>query len=768
MLPKVFISHSSAQKESYAKSIVEVIGRDQCILDCYDFEPAYRSWDEIARNIDKSSFFVFLASSESLKSSWCEKEVQRAKQAYQRGEISHFLVYIIDPALSFKDMPDWMSKEECFNMKYFRSPIQIGRDVQQKLRIFTSDRYPELKIERNSFFGRNIEINDFQLGKVSRPYAKSLIISGRPGSGRKHFAKRCMTDLKMNPFAEPVKINLSRDERIEDLISQLNTITYLYSDDSLIDILQANDEVKLQKAVEQLREVSEYAYILIDDDRSIVEGSGHLSSWFENILISKNLPAQLKTFVTSTIKLRSFHVSKFDKELQYIDFPEMSFNDRLILLSEYIGIYGEKHEEKQDLEEFAKRLVYSPSQLKEIAKVIAKRGIREARQSLSAFENDGKGRIRGMLADMNEESPMADFLLIMGVLESCSYDNLKDIYKDKFPEIESRIPELIDRGIISEFGPSSSFLRIDSAVSRYIQQSGLKLRKELRTNLDNFIKQCISGELPSITEDLTTYLFTAKKAFEEGKLPVEKLFLPSVALKSIISLYYENKGSENHNYNKVVKLCKELLDKGQNIHLNEEYRQDVTYWLCLALAQLGLEKEFFKYVNGLGGDRKNFLYGFWFRNQHLYNEAKLYYQKVIDARHSVSKKKAQNEMVIVLTHLKDYPKAFDLAYELYQGQPDNPYYISSLFRVMTLRNEKSKKARELQDQLKQTMGEMLIKDKDQYIAAMDLYILLRNPAETPEMKFNQINHLREKYGHQMIKYLNEAILYALDYLGGKK
>ena len=63
---------------------------------------------------------------------------------------------------------------------------------------------------------------------------------------------------------------------------------------------------------------------------------------------------------------------------------------------------------------------------------------------------------------------------------------------------------------------------------------------------------------------------------------------------------------------------------------------------------------------------------------------------------------------------------------------------------------------------------MLIKDKDQYIAAMDLYILLRNPAETPEMKFNQINHLREKYGHQMIKYLNEAILYALDYLGGKK
>lgn len=57
---KAFISHSSKQKEEFVEPLAELLGRDSCIIDAYDFESSYKSLDEIYRNIDKCSIFVFL------------------------------------------------------------------------------------------------------------------------------------------------------------------------------------------------------------------------------------------------------------------------------------------------------------------------------------------------------------------------------------------------------------------------------------------------------------------------------------------------------------------------------------------------------------------------------------------------------------------------------------------------------------------------------------------------------------------------------------
>ena len=54
---KAFISHSSAQKE-FAQELVNTIGRDYCKIDCFDFEPAYKSIDEIFKAIDSCTIFV--------------------------------------------------------------------------------------------------------------------------------------------------------------------------------------------------------------------------------------------------------------------------------------------------------------------------------------------------------------------------------------------------------------------------------------------------------------------------------------------------------------------------------------------------------------------------------------------------------------------------------------------------------------------------------------------------------------------------------------
>ena len=79
---KAFISHSSAQKD-FVKRLVDILGRDYCIVDCYDFEPAYKTIDEIYRKINQSTVFVLLLSREALSSEWVTKEIRYAKTKLQ-------------------------------------------------------------------------------------------------------------------------------------------------------------------------------------------------------------------------------------------------------------------------------------------------------------------------------------------------------------------------------------------------------------------------------------------------------------------------------------------------------------------------------------------------------------------------------------------------------------------------------------------------------------------------------------------------------------
>ena len=49
---KAFISHSSKQKD-FALELVNRLGRDYCKIDCYNFESAYKSINEIYRAIER-------------------------------------------------------------------------------------------------------------------------------------------------------------------------------------------------------------------------------------------------------------------------------------------------------------------------------------------------------------------------------------------------------------------------------------------------------------------------------------------------------------------------------------------------------------------------------------------------------------------------------------------------------------------------------------------------------------------------------------------
>ena len=158
---KAFISHSSAQKD-FAQELVNKIGRDYCKIDCFDFEPAYKSIDEIFRAIDSCTIFVLLISREALASEWVQKEIYKAKDKLTTGQLEQFWPYIIDSSLSLEDVPSWMVKEECFNLKYFVSPEMLRKDIEQKIRRLIWRENPKIMARETAIIGRSTENEAFE------------------------------------------------------------------------------------------------------------------------------------------------------------------------------------------------------------------------------------------------------------------------------------------------------------------------------------------------------------------------------------------------------------------------------------------------------------------------------------------------------------------------------------------------------------------------------------------------------------------------------
>ena len=139
---KAFISHSSEQKQ-FVLDLVEILGRDYCIVDCYNFNSAYQTINEIYDKIDKSTVFVLLLSKASLS-------------------------------------PEWMKKDKCFNLKKFKSCKILAHDIEQKFRRIIWSKNPKRKQLETLMVGRNKDIDNFEnIYQSARGMnLRALVISG--------------------------------------------------------------------------------------------------------------------------------------------------------------------------------------------------------------------------------------------------------------------------------------------------------------------------------------------------------------------------------------------------------------------------------------------------------------------------------------------------------------------------------------------------------------------------------------------------------------
>jgi hypothetical protein len=106
---KAFLAHSSHDK-FYTDIVAKRLSRARVVYDKQNFEPGADFRESIRQGLDQSSLFVLFASEQSLRSTWVRFEIDEAELRKISGKLQGILVFVIDPKLEFRDLPEWMRR----------------------------------------------------------------------------------------------------------------------------------------------------------------------------------------------------------------------------------------------------------------------------------------------------------------------------------------------------------------------------------------------------------------------------------------------------------------------------------------------------------------------------------------------------------------------------------------------------------------------------------------------------------------------------------
>lgn len=667
-----FISHSSKQRP-YVEKLVEDLGKDKCIVDKYDFEPAYKTYDEIVRCLDKCALFVLLISQESLMSDWVKEEVRLANQCFKQGKIRRVLPYIIDDRVRIEDVPSWIKDDECFNLKYFLKPRLLVRELKQKYRAYIWEKDDRTRLKDTMFVGWNDKIDEFQSKLYSGDGAakKAMILSGREGIGKERFFYKCIEEIgTYNKAQEPFVINVDSKSSIEDVIIQLNAILEKYtSDEELNVVLSSSTDDKTAIAVAMINELYAAGSIIwIYDKMGCVRPDRNLSDWFESVLVHTDLEKRFGIFLFSSVAAHTFIESKY-KELIHIQLMPMSTRDRKKLFYKFAAAIGLPQISECDADVFVSRLLESPEQLMDAVLAIKSRGLNSAKRDLEELVKLGEKKGTAIVDYVKADEIRYKIAVVLSKVEFLNISDLQKVLDFDEDEILRALLQLMSWSLIEMYGPDDMYVQLDGFVSDYFQRNRLNKDKEIDRLLDEVLSNTIRDS-KEITEDVSAYLYEKQKALLRGDEQTVYL-IPHLVIKAIIDTYNKRDWSE------VIKLCDRMLNNNHNVF--PEIIRETKYWLCLALAREN-NNRFFDEVKDIDGYDNEFLKGFYYRNAGEFDRAYKYYRDVLE--YSPSKQRARREMVIVLLSLKRYEEALELAKENYDKEQSNSYHINAYFRCL--------------------------------------------------------------------------------------
>ena len=710
MILKSFISHSSSQKRT-AEIIRNIVGADYCWIDKYDFEPAYKTIDEIYNKLDKTKIFVLLISKESIGSNWVQLEIKKAKELLEKKKILLFSCYILDNT-KLEDLPEWMVNEECYNLKHFSNPVFIAQDIKKKMMRILLEQDSLYKLEQQIYVGRNDEQNEFEKKIYSLDGSSKLtmIVSGRKGVGKKKFVAKCIEQMGKDNYIIPFSISMDSKQNIEDFIMLLNSKTLQYEKEELHNILSGTKDDKLTCAINLIKAIYDYnSYIFINDNKCIVRPERKLAEWFINLLLHPQFPQKLGLFVFSIFTPYSF--VEFDWPcILHIKLNPLSKSDCTKLFFKCLQNLGIDNIKECDANFFIEQLVASPRQLFRCALALKENTVNLVKKDISSLIDYEDKNISVALKEFFSDADTKDLIILLSKYEYLSYTILEKIFADRIDIFEGCFTKLAVCALIETFGPSDEYIKLDYSYADYIRRNRLKMSGDL----ESYSQECITESLINdvkITDDLSLYLYDVKNKISKGDISDTTLLVPSIVIKYIIDVY------DSQKWEKVVQLCDKVLNDSYRLTFYQDVISEIRYWLCLSLCRLQNER-FFQEINKFGGYDYDFLMGFYYRNSMNYHSAEKYYRKALESRPKLAK--ALRELVTVLLAQRRFKDALESAKNNYLSQPANTYHIHAYFRCLVREKVITSIERKILKDLIEEMRNSQSPKKDSLIRAMIL------------------------------------------------
>lgn len=675
---KVFISHSSKDKEYFVRPLVnhlkKSLGEDRLVYDELTFEAGAKSIEEIRRSMEKTDLFVLLLSTNSLSSKWVKQEITWAKALDSNFlDEQRILPVIIDDVTKYSDeeIPEWLRQ---YNLRRIKSPSKLSRIIFSRVTEISWKNSEFLNKKTDLFVGRNSEmesfenrINDFTIDRTN-----FIIASGMSTVGRRSFLKRALdkTGIVKKSYSSPIII-LDGHQSVEDFIKELSNILDLESD---IDFMKITLGEKVDIAFDLLYKLNVQLgdKLFIDDQGAIVTHTGELAYWFEQIV---------KKFDSSDcVDISACIVSKYKphlifalKNVFHLHIDVLTPSDRNKLLYQYSNLNG-LILEKKELSDISQLFSGFPEEIFYTIDVIKENSKDYLYKNMHIISDYSDNKIQSIISEFNYTE---DDNMVLKILSKFNFINLESLSKIlKYASISEKINDIekyFRHGMINKIGVDGEYITLNLAARNYYERQ-IHLDNRLSDALDKFVG---SIDINNSSIDLADEMFVMQENLRLGKsLPLDKL-IPSYYLKTMKNLY------DNRKNTAVIKLADMILESSDI--LDNYIREEIRFFLCSSLARLKDER-FKSEVQSISGYKHNFLFGFYYRQIGRFGLAIERFNKVLEENRTYSQ--AKRELVLLYNKIGEYDKAYLMAKDNYENNRNNPYHIQAYFQsVLYQRDE---------------------------------------------------------------------------------
>lgn len=694
MQERIFISHSSAWKKDMVEPLAKALGRDQIIIDKYNFETGEKIYDEIIKAIKSCRYFLLLISKEALvKDGWVEKEINKVRDLIDEKKVI-FWACIIDPDVDWNDsrIKPWIKNEIILNK--IPSYLTLARLLKKKIRKDIAEKDPQRYERHNLFRGRDDDMKKLKAMMDDVNFEdnggiiNTIIVSGIRHLGRKRFlAEYLSKELKHNTTPQDIlKISLSIDDDSWVLAQKINDLIGQHSANDLNDLYHKDKIALIVELINQLRSNKEY--FIIEDNGAIVGRNGMIAEWALDLIKHRELSDESIFHIVSRFAPRE-DIHNLFHNIIHINVRNIESAWMLRLCKSY-AILSQVEVNEIVAQEIVDKSKGYPAPVYAAIDALGNGHQRRScyrraiANSIDGIENNFKSIVEEI---RKENKSSISFMQILSTSPFLSIDNLDNIWG---PGVDDML-DILDSYCVTEYtGKDDEIIAINSGLADYIRRKETIWDKNVKKRLLDYTTSQIQL-LKSGQNDIGGYFLAKRRLIEENieRLRPEDL-VPSLILKLINEKYYI------HEDDKVIFLADQVLGRyGSKLDLERQLR----YKLCCALCRQGNDR-LRKEVEYFDKDSYsyNFLLGFYYRHVaknkiSAMGKASEYYMKAYDLRMTRDMEyddaKLLHELWIVKYQLKD-PSALDFAKECYDKRPADKYHIEAYYRSLISQPHKDK------------------------------------------------------------------------------